>query len=77
MVIFTLPSYRSSDALAEKLHILIEDKDLRIKMGKAANDEQTIHLFYDEIVGMYYRFRLRTKVGSAGYERWCKEMFGG
>ena len=99
-----------------------------IKQQEAANDGQTIHLFYDEISGMYmafglsayyttmsvdpvisysdalgmpvalldrgliqylrqsvtkvehqpqayYRFRLRTKVGSAGYERWRKELF--
>lgn len=24
----------------------------------------------------YYRFQLRTKVGEAGYKRWCKETFG-
>lgn len=100
-----------------------------IKQQEAANDGQTIHLFYDEISGMYmafglsayyttmsvepvisysdalgmpvallsrgviqylrqsvtkvehqpqayYRFRLRTKVGEAGYKRWCKETFG-
>lgn len=99
-----------------------------IKEKEAANDGQSIHLFYDEIAGMYmafglsayystmsvdpvisysdalgmpvalldrlqikflrqsvtklehqpqsyYRFRLRTKVGSAGYERWRKELF--
>ena len=100
-----------------------------IKQLEAANDGQTIHLFYDEMVGLYlayglsayyttmvlapnisfsdalkmpvalldklqikflrqsvtkvehqpksyYRFRLRTKVGEAGYKRWCKETFG-
>ena len=100
-----------------------------IKEKEAANDGQSIHLFYDEIAGMYmafglsayystmsvdpvisysdalgmpvalldrlqikflrqsvtklehqpqsyYRFRWRTKVGSAGYERWCKETCG-
>lgn len=94
---------------------------------ESANDGQTIHLFYDDVVGMYlafglsayystmvvepcisysdvlklpvallehnqikflrqsvtkveyqpqsyYRFRLRTKVGEAGYERWRKEL---
>lgn len=94
-----------------------------------ANDGQTIHLFYDEMVGAYlafglsayyatmvvspyisfsdalkmplalldrlqikflrqsvtkvehqqksyYRFQLRTKVGTAGYDRWLKETFG-
>lgn len=99
-----------------------------VKQQEAANDGQTIHLFYDDIAGMYmafglsayyttmsvepvisysealrmpvvllnrlqikflrqtmtkvehqpqayYRFRLRTKVGSAGYERWRKELF--
>lgn len=100
-----------------------------IKQLEAANDGQTIHLFYDEMIGLYlayglsayyttmvltpnisfsnalmmpvallsredilymrqsltkvehqpksyYRFRLRTKVGEAGYRRWCKETFG-
>lgn len=100
-----------------------------IKQLEAANDGQTIHLFYDEMVGMYlafglsayystmvvdpcisysdalnmpvallnrlqikflrqsmtkvehqpqayYQFRLRSKIGSAGYERWMKQMFG-
>lgn len=100
-----------------------------IKQQETSNDGQTIHLFYDEMVGVYlafglsafystmvvepfisysdalkvpvalldrsqikflrqsvtkvghqpqayYRFRLRSKVGTAGYERWCKEMFG-
>lgn len=99
-----------------------------VKQQESLNDGQSIHLFYDEIVGMYmafglsayyttmsvepvisysdalgmpvallsrdvvkylrqsvtkvehqpqayYRFRLRTKVGSAGYERWRKELF--
>ena len=98
-------------------------------LQEAANDGQTIHLFYDDMVGMYlafglsayystmvvepyisysdvlnmpvalldrgqinylrqsvtkmehrphayYRFRLRSKVGTAGYERWMKETFG-
>ena len=101
----------------------------QIKEKEAANDGQTIHLFYDDIAGMYmafglsayyttmsvepvisysdalgmpvallnrgviqylrqsvtkvehqqksyYRFQLRTKVGDAGYRRWCKETFG-
>lgn len=100
-----------------------------IKQLETANDGQTIHLIYDEMVGLYlayglsayystmvltpnisfsnalmmpvallspgeiayfrqsltkvehqpksyYRFRLRTKVGEAGYRRWCKETFG-
>lgn len=104
------------------------DIDL-IKQQEAANDGQTIHLFYDEIAGLYlafglsayyttmvvepfmsfsnvlempvalldrlqikflrqsltkvehqqksyYRFRLRTKIGDAGYKRWMKENFG-
>ena len=95
---------------------------------ESMNDGQTIHLFYDDMVGMYlafglsayyttmivepcisysdalnmpvalldrlqikflrqsvtkvehqpqsyYRFSLRTKVGTAGYERWRKELF--
>ncbi len=100
-----------------------------IKEKESANDGQTIHLFYDEIAGMYmafglsayystmviepiisysdalkmpvallnrgliqylrqsvtkvehqpqsyYRFRLRSKVGTAGYTRWRKDTFG-
>lgn len=96
---------------------------------ESMNDGQTIHLFYDDMVGMYlafglsayyttmvvepcisysdalnmpvallehnqikylrqsvtkvehqpqsyYRFRLRSKVGEAGYKRWMKETFG-
>lgn len=103
------------------------DKDKMI-LQEGANDGQTIHLFYDDMFGMYlafglsafyttmivepcisysdalkmpvalldrglipslrqsvtkvehqpqayYRFRLRTKVGSAEYERWRKELF--
>ena len=99
-----------------------------VKQQEKANDGQTIHLFYDGMVGVYlafglsayyttmavepfisysdalempvallnrdqvkflrqsvtkvehqpqsyYRFRLRTKVGDAGYERWRKELF--
>lgn len=104
------------------------DIDL-IKQQESVNDGQTIHLFYDNTVGLYlafglsayyttmvvepfisysnalempvalldrlqikflrqsvtkvehqqksyYRFQLRTKVGEAGYRRWCKETFG-
>ena len=104
------------------------DKEI-IKQLEIANDGQTIHLFYDDMVGMYlgfglsayyttmvvepfisysnalempvalldrlqikflrqsvtkvehqpqsyYRFRLRTKVGEAGYDRWLKDTFG-
>ena len=104
------------------------DREL-IMQQEAANDGQTINLYYDDMVGMYvayglsayyatmvvspllsysealkmpvallgrlqikflrqyvtkvehqpksyYRFRLRTKVGDAGYQRWCKETFG-
>lgn len=99
-----------------------------VKQLEPSNDGQTIHLYYDETVGLYlafglsayystmvvdpfisysdslnmpvallyrlqikvlrqsvtklehqpqsyYRFRLRTKVGDAGYERWMKETF--
>lgn len=98
-----------------------------VKQQENANDGQTIHLFYDGMVGVYlafglsayyttmvvdpfisysdvlempvalldrnqvkflrqsvmkvehqpqsyYRFRLRTKVGDAGYQRWMKEF---
>lgn len=101
----------------------------KIKKLETDNDGQTIHLFYDEMIGLYlafglsayyttmtvspymsysdelrmpvallnhnqimilrqsvtklehqpksyYRFRLRTNVGEAGYRRWCKETFG-
>ena len=104
------------------------DREL-IMQQEAANDGQTINLYYDDMVGMYvayglsayyatmvvspllsysealkmpvallgrlqikilrqsvtklehqpqsyYRFRLRTKVGEAGYKRWLKETFG-
>lgn len=27
-------------------------------------------------INSYYRLRLRTKIGDAGYERWQKETFG-
>lgn len=100
-----------------------------IKQLETANDGQTIHLFYDDMLGVYlayglsayyttmilnpiisfsdalkmpvvlldrlqikflrqsvtklehkpksyYRFLLRSKVGTAGYKRWCKETFG-
>ena len=100
-----------------------------IKENETTNDGQTIHLFYDETVGVYlafglsayystmvvspylsfsgalkmpvalldrndimylrqsmtkvehqrksyYRFRLRSKVGNAGYDRWIKQTFG-
>lgn len=100
-----------------------------VKQIESANDGQTIHLFYDEVVGVYlafglsayyttmsvspymsysdalkmpvvllnrtqiailrqsmtklehqpqsyYRFRLRMKVGNAGYKKWLKETFG-
>lgn len=99
-----------------------------IKQQEAANDGQTIHLFYDEVIGLYlafglsgyystmvispymsysdalkmpvallnrsdiknlrqsvtklehlpqsyYRFRLRSKIGTAGYARWLKDTF--
>lgn len=101
-----------------------------IKQQETSNDGQTIHLFYNNTVGMYlafglsayystmvvepcisysdalnmpvalldrsqikflrqsvtkaehqpqayYKFRLRSKVGIAGYERWMKDTFGG
>ena len=74
-----------------------------VKQLETANDGQTIHLFFDEMVGVYlafglsayytghinslrqamtksehtplsyYRFCLRQKVGTAGYERWMKQ----
>lgn len=100
-----------------------------IKIQEAANDGQSVFLYYDAMAGVYlayglsayyttmatepyisyseemqmpvvllnrlqikflrqsltkvehqpqacYRFRLRSKVGTAGYERWMKETFG-
>jgi glycosyltransferase involved in cell wall biosynthesis len=41
---------RDSDALAEKLRILIEDKDLRIKMGKAAREKAEREFSLDKVV---------------------------
>lgn len=102
------------------------DKDLIVQQ-EAANDGQTIHLYYDDMVGMYvayglsayyvdmatdtiisyseaigkpvvllgrrqvlylrqsltkvehtqkkyYKFRLRQKIGDAGYQRWEKTL---
>ena len=99
-----------------------------IKQQETANDGQTIHFYYDDMVGMYlafglsayystmvvdpylsysdalkmpvalldrgqinylrqsvtkmehrphayYRFRLRSKVGTAGYDRWLTDTF--
>ena len=48
-------------ALLNRLQI----KFLRQSLTKVEHQPQT-----------YYRFRLRSKVGTAGYERWMKEMFG-
>ena len=45
------------------------DKEL-IKQQEAANDGQTIHLFYDDIVGMYLAFGL-----SAYYSTMVVEPF--
>lgn len=105
-----------------------ENMNIELVQQEAANDGQTIHLFYDDVVGMYlafglsafyttmivepcisysdalkmpvvlldrlqikslrqsvtkvehqphvyYHFRLRSKVGTAGYERWLKDTF--
>lgn len=46
---FLIP-VRDSDALAEKLRILIEDKDLRIKMGKAAREKAEREFSLDKVV---------------------------
>ncbi len=48
-------------ALLDRLQI----KFLRQSLTKVEHQPQT-----------YYRFRLRSKVGTAGYERWLKETFG-
>lgn len=48
-------------ALLNRLQI----KFLRQSLTKVEHQPQT-----------YYRFRLRSKVGTAGYERWMKETFG-
>ena len=41
---------KDSHALAEKLRILIEDKDLRIKMGKAAREKAEREFSLEEVV---------------------------
>jgi glycosyltransferase involved in cell wall biosynthesis len=41
---------KDSDALAEKLRILIEDKELRIKMGKAAREKAEREFSLDKVV---------------------------
>lgn len=41
---------RDSDALADKLRILIEDKGLRIKMGKAAREKAEREFSLDKVV---------------------------
>lgn len=46
---FLIP-VRDSDALADKLRILIEDKDLRIKMGKAAREKAEREFSLDKVV---------------------------
>lgn len=46
---FLIP-VRDSDALADKLRILIEDKDLRIKMGKAAREKAEREFSLDNVV---------------------------
>lgn len=48
-------------ALLNRLQI----KFLRQSLTKVEHQPQT-----------YYRFRLRSKVGTAGYERWMKDTFG-
>lgn len=48
-------------ALLNRLQI----KFLRQSLTKVEHQPQT-----------YYRFHLRSKVGTAGYERWMKETFG-
>lgn len=115
---------------AGELERMYHEMDIElIRQLEAANDGQTIHLFYDDMIGVYlafglsayystmvvspymsysdalkmpvallnhndignlrqsvtkvehqrqtyYRFRLRTNVGTAGYDRWIKQMFG-
>lgn len=46
---FLIP-VRDSDALADKLRILIEDKALRIKMGKAAREKAEREFSLDKVV---------------------------
>lgn len=41
---------KDSDALAEKLQILIEDKDLRVKMGKAAREKAEREFPIEEVI---------------------------
>lgn len=60
------PVISYSDALEMPVALLSRDvvKYLRQSVTKVEHQPQA-----------YYRFRLRTKVGSAGYERWRKELF--
>ena len=46
---FLIP-IKDSHALAEKLRILIEDKNLRIKMGKAAREKAEREFSVDKVV---------------------------
>jgi glycosyltransferase involved in cell wall biosynthesis len=51
---------KDSDALAEKLRVLIEDKELRVKMGKAAREKAERDFSLDKVVQkhmeIYYSF---------------------
>ncbi len=46
---FLIP-VKDSESLAEKLRILIEDKDLRIKMGKAARRKAELEFALEDVV---------------------------
>ena len=65
MVVSPLLSY--SEALQMPVALLdrLQIKFLRQSVTKVEHQPKS-----------YYRFRLRTKVGEAGYKRWCKETFG-
>ena len=53
-----------------------------LNMPVAMLDRNQIRLLRQSVTKLehqpqaYYRFRLRSKVGDAGYERWMKDTFG-
>ena len=61
------PTISFSDAL--KMPVVLLDR-LQIKILRQSVTK------LEHKTKSYYRFRLRTKVGEAGYRRWCKETFG-
>ena len=65
MVVSPLLSYSEAMEMPVALLDRLQIKYLRQSVTKVEHQQKS-----------YYRFRLRTKVGEAGYRRWCKETFG-